>query len=256
MRSLEGFVLPALVTLLLHAGVLVLVSANWTPEHERLVKPIPRHVKAKVVTLDKAAAKAPAKAAQPRPQPKVEPKPKPQPKVEPKPKPKPTPKPQPKPQPKPKPEPKPQAKPEAKPQAKPEPKPDAKAREQEIKRQRERELALALAAEDEVMQAETDSEVAMTYADAIESAIVDNWSRPPSARRDMEVTLLIQLIPTGEVVSVSVLKSSGNAAFDRSAINAVNKAARFPEVADAPPQVFEQYLRKLRLVFRPEDLRL
>jgi len=53
MRSLEGFVLPALVTLLLHAGVLVLVSANWTPEHERLVKPIPRHVKAKVVTLDK-----------------------------------------------------------------------------------------------------------------------------------------------------------------------------------------------------------
>ncbi len=43
MRSLEGFVLPALVTLLLHAGVLVLVSANWNPEHERLVKPIPRH---------------------------------------------------------------------------------------------------------------------------------------------------------------------------------------------------------------------
>jgi len=254
MRSLEGFVLPALVTLLLHAGVLVLVSANWNPEHERLVKPIPRHVKAKVVTLDKPAAKAPAKAAQPKPQPKPEPKP--QPKVEPKPKPKPTPTPKPKPEPKPQAKPKPEPKPQAKPEAKPQAKPDAKAREQEIKRQRERELALALAAEDEVMQAETDSEVAMTYADAIESAIVDNWSRPPSARRDMEVTLLIQLIPTGEVVSVSVLKSSGNAAFDRSAINAVNKAARFPEVAAAPPQVFEQYLRKLRLVFRPEDLRL
>lgn len=254
MRSLEGFVLPALVTLLLHAGVLLLVTANWNPEHERLVKPIPRHVKAKVVTLDKPAAKAPAKTSQSRPQPKVEPKPQPKPKPAPKPQPKPQPKPKPKAETKP--QPKPEAKPQPKPQPKPEPKSDAKAREQEITRQRERELALALAAEDEAMQAETDSELAMTYADAIESAVVDNWSRPPSARRDMEVTLLIQLIPTGEVVSVSVLKSSGNAAFDRSAVNAVNKAARFPEVADAPPQVFEQYLRKLRLVFRPEDLRL
>ena len=114
----------------------------------------------------------------------------------------------------------------------------------------------ALAAEDEAMEAMTGEDAAMAYTDAITVAIEDNWSRPASARRDMEVVLRIQLIPTGEVVSVSVLKSSGNEAFDRSAINAVNKAGRFPEVAQAPPQVFERHLRSFQLVFRPEDLRL
>ena len=37
----------------------------------------------------------------------------------------------------------------------------------------------------------------------VRAAIEDSWSRPPSARREMEVVLRIQLIPTGEVVSVS-----------------------------------------------------
>ena len=71
----------------------------------------------------------------------------------------------------------------------------------------------------------------------------------------VEVYFSVEKTETGEVVGVSVLKSSGDQAFDRSAINAVNKAARFPEVAEAPPQVFERRLRSLQLVFRPEDLR-
>ena len=96
----------------------------------------------------------------------------------------------------------------------------------------------------------------MSHIGAIQQAIAGGWSRPPSARRDMEVSLLISLIPTGEVVTVRVLNGSGNTAFDRSAINAVNKAARFPELATLPPRVFERYFRELRLVFRPEDLRL
>jgi TonB family protein len=283
MRSLEGYILPAAVTLLLHAALLVFLTVNWQPAHEPLVKPAPRHVKARLVSLEKSGAKQPRQAAPKPPQPKPEPpKPKPEPpKPEPKPEPpKPEP-PKPKPEPpKPKPEPKPQPKPEPKPKPKPEPpKPDPKVQEEARKReqarreaeqkekqkkqreqqlreqqQREQELALALAAEDEAMEA-GDAETT-TYEEAIAMAIEDNWSRPPSARRDMQVVLRIQLIPTGEVVGVSVIKSSGDEAFDRSAINAVTKAARFPEVADAPPQVFERHLRSLQLVFRPEDLRL
>ena len=72
----------------------------------------------------------------------------------------------------------------------------------------------------------------------------------------MEVELLIQLVPTGQVISVAVLKASGNDAFDRSAEQAVHKAGRFDKLQELPPRVFEQYFRKLRLVFRPEDLRL
>jgi TonB family protein len=85
--------------------------------------------------------------------------------------------------------------------------------------------------------------------------VVNYWSRPPSARNGMEVLLALQLIPTGEVVSVTVVKSSGNTAFDRSAVNAVQKAEQFPELKDLPPREFEKTFRRFRLLFRPEDLR-
>jgi TonB family protein len=278
MRSLEGYIVPATVTLLLHAALLAALTMNWQSSQEPLVKPAPRHVKARIVSLEKSGAKAAARpaAVPPKPQPpKPEPpKPKPEP---PKPKPEP-PKPAPAPPP-PKPQPKPTPKPQPKPKPVP-PKPDPKVqeearkkeqvrreaeqrqqqqREQQVREQKvreqqrlEQEMALAMAAEDEALAEGAET---TTYEEAIAMAIEDNWSRPPSARRDMQVVLRIQLIPTGEVVGVSVLKSSGDQAFDRSAINAVNKAARFPEVAEAPPQVFERRLRSLQLVFRPEDLR-
>jgi colicin import membrane protein len=71
----------------------------------------------------------------------------------------------------------------------------------------------------------------------------------------MEAVLAIQLVPTGEIVSVSVLRSSGSVAFDRSAINAVEKAGSFPELRNLPPREFEQTFRRFQLLFRPEDLR-
>ncbi len=249
-RRLEGFILPALISVVLHGLLLFLLTANWEPERDRTIRKVPRHVNAKLVTLDQAAAKP--KQAKPRPaeltpqppKPKVEP---PKPNVEPpKPKPAPTLKPAPKKEP-----------------PKPDPKKleEARKREQQKKaeeerRQREKEMTLAMATEEDMQAAESDTDLAMAYTDSIRAAIEDNWSRPPSARRDMEVVLRLQLIPTGEVVSVSVMKSSGNEAFDTSAINAVKKAERFPEVADASPQVFERHLRSFQLVFRPEDLRL
>jgi TonB family protein len=250
MKRLEGFVLPTLVTLLLHASLLFVLSGNFVPERELPVV-IPRHVMAHMVKQDQAAPQkktvAPPPAARPEP-PKPEPKkqpPKPEPKKEP-------PKPEPKKEP-PKPTPK-----------KEPPKPDPKKAQEEARRKkaeedrkrREREMALAMAAEEEQQQATTEAELAMAYTDAIRAAIEDNWNRPPSARRGMRVVLRIQLIPTGEVVGVSVLESSGNEAFDLSAIDAVRKAERFPEVADAPPKVFESRLRSVRLAFSPEDLRL
>ena len=59
----------------------------------------------------------------------------------------------------------------------------------------------------------------------------------------------------GEVVSVQVLRSSGNSAFDRSAVNAVEKAGAFPELQQLPGREFEKTFRRFRLLFRPEDLR-
>ncbi len=81
------------------------------------------------------------------------------------------------------------------------------------------------------------------------------WSRPPSARNGMEALLSLQLVPSGDVVSVSLVRSSGSAAFDRSAINAVEKAGSFPELARLPRAEFERSFRRFSLLFRPEDLR-
>jgi TonB family protein len=70
----------------------------------------------------------------------------------------------------------------------------------------------------------------------------------------MEALLKVFLVPTGEVVDVTLLTSSGNDSFDRSALLAVRKAERF-QVPDAPKQ-FERNFREFEVLFRPEDLRL
>jgi len=126
----------------------------------------------------------------------------------------------------------------------------------------EAELAALTRAEIEAALAldmQSDNGASATLRDRVSAtirlAVVNRWTRPPSARNGMLAVLAIQLVPTGDVVSVSVEQSSGDNAFDRSAINAVEKAARFPEVAQLDTRTFERDVRRFTLIFRPEDLR-
>jgi colicin import membrane protein len=122
--------------------------------------------------------------------------------------------------------------------------------------QRQQDFADALAAEGELLLAEQDEVSSQAYVAEIARAIGQHWSRPPSARRGMTCELQLRLIPTGEVVSVSVSKGSGNDAFDRSAEQAVKRLGRFESLADMPPVLFERYFRQFTLLFDPQDLRL
>tara|TARA_B100001063_G_scaffold234815_1_gene252684 strand:- start:760 stop:1362 length:603 start_codon:yes stop_codon:yes gene_type:complete len=92
-------------------------------------------------------------------------------------------------------------------------------------------------------------------AATIQAAVISRWTRPPSARNGMVSILSIQLVPTGEVVGVGVIQSSGNTAFDRSAVTAVERAGRFPEIAKVDNRTFEANFRRFQLIFKPEDLR-
>lgn len=112
----------------------------------------------------------------------------------------------------------------------------------------------ALAQEDNARKAVTDDEKALAYVAQIQREIVQQWSRPPSARNGMQAILRVRLIPTGEVIDVKVEESSGNDAFDRSAVLAVSKAERFLVPADALR--FERDFREFTVLFRPDDLRL
>ena len=95
-----------------------------------------------------------------------------------------------------------------------------------------------------------------SYSAYVMERIEANWNRPPSARRGMQAELIIKLVPTGQVVSVALVKSSGNKAFDRSAEQAVYKADKFDKLQKLDIQIFEKSFRRLHLVFRPDDLRL
>ena len=117
----------------------------------------------------------------------------------------------------------------------------------------DRTLEDAIASEAELLSSERQDAAVASYVGAIVRRIEQNWSRPPSARNEMRAELLIGLVPTGELVTVEVVASSGSAAFDRSALRAVRDAAPFEVPED--PALFEREFRNLRILFRPEDLR-
>jgi len=260
---LREYSLPLLLALLVHAVVVAALAVKWAPTAPPVREIRPQIINSTLIVMESVSAPAPAPAPAPTP-------PKPAPKPEPKPEPKPAPKPEPKPEPKPapKPEPKPEPKPAPKPEPKPEPDRAAEQSRQEEERARQERLqtladsSFQNALEREASQLATEpapaaagspgEAAAMSYRMGIYQAIVNNWSRPPSARNRMEATLLVELVPTGDVVNVTVVRSSGDAAFDRSAEAAVRAARRFevPRESD----MFERYFRRFTLLFRPEDL--
>jgi len=132
---------------------------------------------------------------------------------------------------------------------------EARRREAEQARQREQQrLAEQAAREAQASQVASENLVVAEYAAIIRRVISQNWQIPPSARNGMSATVSLRLVPTGEVVSSSILQSSGDAAFDRSVLQAVERADRFPELQDLDNSVFERNFRNFTLVFRPEDL--
>ena len=83
------------------------------------------------------------------------------------------------------------------------------------------------AAEQKKRAAYEQSEVAK-YKGLIRSQITRNWIFPARYQKGMKCKILVRLIPSGDVVSVRIIQSSGNSAFDRSVEMAVNKASPLP----------------------------
>jgi colicin import membrane protein len=123
---------------------------------------------------------------------------------------------------------------------------DAIAREQ-------RSLQAALDQEEAFLSELEDREQLASMQALIKSYVEQNWSRPPTARKGMQAVLKIELLPTGEVKSVTVVESSRDSAFDRSAEQAVYRAGPFRELIDLKPQQKEAF-RAFNLVFKPEDI--
>lgn len=140
---------------------------------------------------------------------------------------------------------------------KPNPELERLAREEEERRRRLEELASVseLSQLDQTLrdfeQARTE-EIISLYATKIYSAVVSKWSRPPSARNHMKARFMVELIPSGELLTVTLLEGSGNEAFDRSAEVAVRRVGRFDVPNDR--KLFEDNFRRFTLLFSPKDL--
>ena len=111
--------------------------------------------------------------------------------------------------------------------------------------EKERADASAKAAQ----QARAQSELAR-YQALIKQRIENSWVIPVGWTKNMECLVHVRLIPTGEVIEATVVRSSGNAAFDRSAENAVYKASPLPIPEDKA--LFEHF-RDFNFDFIPQE---
>ena len=89
------------------------------------------------------------------------------------------------------------------------------------------------------------------YSYLIQKQVRENWKRPKNINQSLKTEIQINLVPTGEILSASVTKSSGNKAFDESAMSAILKVKSF-EGLTMQMQLFDQHFRKFTLVFTPE----
>jgi TonB family protein len=223
--------LPALLTIGIHVGIVLVLGFRWAgPTQVIAAAPTAQAVQAVLVSADSLTPK-------PTPKPPLKPKPKqkPKPQVDPTPAP-------------------PQ---EVPPPAVVEPMPEVKDAAPEsdatqLAAMAREELANMTTSE---LSGSESTNLQDAVAATIQRAVINRWTRPPSARNGMVSVLSIQLVPTGEVVGVGVLTTSGDAAFDRSAISAVERVGKFPEIAQLDSRVFETTFRRFQLIFRPEDLR-
>ena len=203
------------------------------------------------VELVRAVPAPPAAVVEPPPEPapplKVEPKP--EPKIEPKPAPpaKPDIALKEKDKPKPKPEPKPV------PQAEPKPEPDKASRQlitdalkretaQIEARKAEQELANIKAAQ----SASARSKATANYIGKIKGKIKGNIVLPPDIRGNPEAIFDVVQLPSGEILSVKLKKSSGHAAYDNAVERAILKSSPLPK-----PEQGDLFSRSLDLHFRP-----
>ena len=113
--------------------------------------------------------------------------------------------------------------------------------QQVAQEQAEKEAAAAAARVSELMD---------KYRAIIRQKVSRNWIKPAAVGQGKECIVRVRLVAGGEVINAEVVKSSGDAAFDRSVESAVYKAAPLPVPSEA--DMFE-YFRDIEFLFRPED---
>ena len=87
------------------------------------------------------------------------------------------------------------------------------------------------------------------WVDKIRAKIRSNIVLPPDLQGNPEAQFLVVLLPTGEVLTRKLTKSSGHRGYDEAVERAILKSSPLPK-----PDRAEIFERELRLTFKPRDL--
>jgi colicin import membrane protein len=144
-----------------------------------------------------------------------------------------------------------------------------KVREKQLADQKKRELLSQMAEEDlmqrmmeeeaanemrQVASARRQSELAHTiaqYRDMISAKVRGNTRLPDTLQGNPEVRCLVRLLPTGEVQSVRVTQSSGNAAYDEAVVRAIEKSSPLPLPSEREAR--DAFVPELSFIHHPKE---
>ena len=86
------------------------------------------------------------------------------------------------------------------------------------------------------------------YVNRIRAKVRQNWILPQDVQGNPEAIFSVVQLPTGEVLSARLMKSSGYALYDEAVERAIRKSSPLPR-PDRP----EQFQRELQLKFKPQE---
>ncbi|ODU37017.1 MAG: protein TolA [Thiobacillus sp. SCN 63-374] len=89
------------------------------------------------------------------------------------------------------------------------------------------------------------------HRDQISAKVRGNTRLPDNLQGNPEVRCAVRLLPTGEVQSVRVTQSSGNAAYDEAVVRAIEKSSPLPLPADRDARA--AFVPELSFVHRPKE---
>ena len=125
-----------------------------------------------------------------------------------------------------------------------------KAKKEKAEREKERQLQELREVEEARQRDQTKAYSAIgALVGRIGAKVRENWNKPPGTMTGLETVISVKVERTGEVVSVKVVKSSGNDYFDQSAENAVYKASPLP-FPDEPR--YYEFIKEFNFKFVPD----
>ena len=107
-----------------------------------------------------------------------------------------------------------------------------------------------LTEEAEVEVSKEQQEIAM-YAQRIISTIEDAWMKPRNIPENLVANLRLKIRPSGRIIGVDLIKSSGNIRFDNSALQAVRRVETFNFFNSIPKTLFEKEFQVISISFNP-----